>query len=293
MPWSAFGRVFVSAFCAALLLAAECRADPVTTACFDTSDRVRLCYTGNLQAEATAPLLVFIPGWTMPAAIWARQLAYFSGKYPWVAFDPRGQGRSAVPADGYTLERRVDDIEELLERFPGRPCVIVAWSLAVLEALAYVDRHGDRNLAGLVLVDSSIGEGPDAPPRNGENPFFAELRNDRAAALRDFVAAIFKTPVDPAMQAEVLASALRIDVEDSIRLLSYGKPRAYWREALYRTSKPVLYLATPPWREQAMLLRQKHPRATIRIFEDAGHALFWDAADRFNAEVDAFVQSMR
>ena len=43
------------------------------------------------------------------------------------------------------------------------PVLIVGWSLGVLDTLAYVHRHGDARLAGLVLVDNSVGEEP--PPR--------------------------------------------------------------------------------------------------------------------------------
>ena len=99
---------------------AESWTHSMKTFCFDTSDQVRLCYSEQLLTDTSTPLLVFIPGWTMPASLWEKQLAYFSGKYSLVAFDPRGQGASAAPNFGYTLERRVQDIKELLDRFPDR-----------------------------------------------------------------------------------------------------------------------------------------------------------------------------
>ena len=36
----------------------------------------------------------------------------------------------------------------------------MGWSLGVLDSLAYVSAHGDDRLAGLVLVDNSVGEEP-------------------------------------------------------------------------------------------------------------------------------------
>lgn len=258
-------------------------------ASFETSDGVRLCYSAHLLEEDARPLLVFIPGWTMPAAIWERQCAWFAGKASMVTFDPRGQGESATPTDGYGLGRRARDIAELLGCFPGRRIVLVAWSLAVLEALAYADAFGPASLAGLVLVDNSIGEGPDEPPASGENPFFAELRTQREATLRRFVDAIFRGSPPPALKRRILASALKTDVEDSIRLLSHGKPRAYWRETLYRLPLPILYLVTPRWADQAEQLAARHPQAAVRVFADAGHALFWDAADAFNRAVEDFL----
>lgn len=297
MAWPArFNGTRIAAVLLLRLLLSQAQAAdqavPVSPLCFDSSDRVRLCYAAHLLDDAPKPILVFIPGWTMPAALWEKQLAYFAGKYSVVAFDPRGQGASATPDYGYTLERRVADIKDLLDRFPGRSFVLIGWSLAVFETLAYADQYGASRLSGLVLVDNSIGEGPDGPPRTGTNPFFAELRTRREETLRDFAAAIFLTDPGEAVRDSVLDSALKTDVEDSIRLLSYPKPRAYWRDAVYRFARPVLYLVTPKWAEQADALTQKHPQARAEIFDRSGHALFWDEADRFNRTLQAFVDTL-
>lgn len=257
--------------------------------CFDTSDRVRLCYSVEMGIDASLPLLVFIPGWTMPAALWKRQLVFFAGRYPLIALDPRGQGESAVPAYGYTLERRAQDIKELLDRFPDRRFVLIGWSLAVLESLVYIRSYGDERLLGLVLVDNSIGEGSDAPPGAKENPFFAALRADRKTAVSNFVDLMFRHPPDAALRETILSSALKMPLEDSIRLLSQPRPRVFWREIIYRTSCPILYLVTPRWAGQARALAEKHSRAQAHVFEGSGHALFWDEAEHFNRVLDDFV----
>ena len=44
------------------------------------------------------------------------------------------------------------------------PVVVVGWSLGVLDTLAYVHTHGDALIAGLVLVDNSVGEEPAPVP---------------------------------------------------------------------------------------------------------------------------------
>lgn len=296
MVWAAFSRKIamaagVLASVAALTTDACAQASAMNSVCFDSSDKVRLCYSAHLLAEdAARPILVFIPGWTMPAAIWEKQLSYFSGKYSLVAFDPRGQGASAAPRVGYTLDRRVKDLKELLDRFPERRFILVGWSLAVLESLAFVDRYGDSRLRGLVLVDNSIGEGSPPPARNGgKNPFFEELRTQREETMAKFVAAMFRQDPGAEMRQVILASALKTEVEDSIRLLSYGKPRTYWKDAVYRTRLPIGYLVTPKWSVQAKALLQKHPNASVKIFEQSGHALFWDEADAFNRALDDFI----
>ena len=52
---------------------------------FRSSDGVRLHYTSNGKGE----VIVLVPGWTMPASIWAPQIEHFSQHYRVVAFDPR------------------------------------------------------------------------------------------------------------------------------------------------------------------------------------------------------------
>ncbi len=88
--------------CLKLLLAATLLLPGVAEAAdrfFTTSDGVRLHYTET--GPNFAQTLVFVPGWTMPAWIFQRQIDVFSRDYHVVALDPRGQGESEVPPTGY------------------------------------------------------------------------------------------------------------------------------------------------------------------------------------------------
>lgn len=252
---------------------------------------MRLSYRTHLSGELHAPLLVFIPGWTMPAAIWQQQLSHFAGKLPLAAFDPRGQGDSAVPSVGYSLERRAQDLREFLDCFPGRNCVLVAWSLAVFEVLAYIDLCGQDRLQGLVLVDNTLGETVAPPTAAGENPFFHALRADRDAAVEEFIDLMFHVSPPAEIRAMIRASMLKMNVEDSISLLSHGRPSAYWRTIVERITRPILYLVTSRWAAQAELLMKKHARIRAHVFENAGHALFWDEAQQFNHLLADFVRT--
>src|SRR3974390_2578151 len=82
------------------------------TASFVTSDGVRLSYR---ERGSGTPALVFVPGWTMPGSIWSPQLDHFSARHRTIVFYPRGQGGSDIPAEGYTPERRAQDIAELID----------------------------------------------------------------------------------------------------------------------------------------------------------------------------------
>lgn len=252
---------------------------------FLTSDKVRLHY---LEAGSpTAHTLVFVPGWTMPAWIWMPQIDAFSGRYHVIAFDPRGQGDSAVPRGGYGPERRGRDIGDLLRHLSTAPVTIVAWSLGVLDTLADIHISGDRGIAALVLVDNSVGEEP--PPVVHPAPAHPPPPVDHATYMRRFVAGMFRSHRSAAYLDRLTQSCLRTPEAASRRLLAYPVPRTYWREAVYAAKVPLLYVVRPRWQAQGETLLRNRPDTELSVFTDAGHALFVDEAARFNAILGRFL----
>jgi non-heme chloroperoxidase len=246
---------------------------------FRSSDGVRLHYMHNGSGR--------VLGWCMPARIFAPQISYFQQNFTVIAFDPRGQGQSAIPAQGYEPERRGRDIADLLDQLPPGRVVLAGWSLGVLDALSWLDMKGDSRLAGLVLIDNSVGEADPPPPRASN--FFSNLRTKRDHTMRGFVRSMYRTPQDDAYLDALTREAQRMPVEASIKLLSYPRPREFWRQALYSSRRPVFYAVTPRLRTQAEAVAARHPAPSVSIYEDAGHALFVDRPDRFNAELLQFL----
>ena len=279
---------FAKALLLALALAAPAlQAAPVSaqihSTSFVTSDGVRLHVLEAGQGTPDQPVVAFVPGWTMPASLWRGQLSALGARFRVVALDPRGQGMSEIPAGGYSIDRRSDDIREFVARYPR--VVLVGWSLGALEALHYVHRNGEGRLAGLVLVDSSVGEEPASPAGGG---FQAELRRDRRAAVDAFVRAIFRMPQPEAELAALTESALRMPVEDSISLFPSSLPREHWRGIARGFTKPLLYVVTPQFAAQADNLKKQRPATRVEVFANAGHALFVDEPGRFAALLSAF-----
>lgn len=268
--------------CAFLLLAAtRAQAAPRQVAVqgdyFVTSDHVRLHY---LQAGPPgAHVLVFVPGWTMPAWIWTPQIAFFARAYRVIAFDPRGQGDSEIPPWGYNQTRRGQDIAELIDHLHAGPVVVIGWSLGVLDTLAYVHTSGDARIAGLVLVDNSVGEEP--PPHPGP-PHRYRAPPSHAVAMRWFVRGMFRHRPSAAYLNRLTDATLRMPEADARALLAYPVPRSYWRQAIFSTRKPVLYIVRPGFAAQAANLQRDRPDTETAVFRDAGHALFVDDAARFN-----------
>jgi non-heme chloroperoxidase len=259
-----------------------------------TSDRVRLNVLEAAPAtsnapDAARPVIVLVPGWCMPASIWQPQLLALGRQFRTIALDPRGQGDSEVPGSGYDADRRAGDLQELLAaQVPGSGALLVGWSLGGLDALQFVHRFGSGGLAGMVLVDNSVGEPPAPKPSN----FISQLRSDRSGALDHFVRAMFARPQPEDFIESIKQSALRMPLADAIALLSYPLPREHWRDIARRFDKPLCYCVTTRYLEQARNLQKERPATRVEWFEKAGHALFIDEPDRFNRIVGEFAGAL-
>ncbi len=253
---------------------------------FQTSDGVFLSAieSGNADAALTIAL---IPGWCMPAWLWQPQIDALSARYRVAALDPRGQGESDVPASGYHFERRAADIHEFL--LPYQNVLLAGWSLGALEVLEYAHRYGESKLAGMALVDSSVGELP-APPPGGT--FLQSLREDRDKTLDGFVREMVAKPRPEAEFTALLQDVKRMSLENSIALLSSGIPREHWKACAHTFKKPLLYVVTPQFEGQARNLEKNRPGTRIEVFSDAGHALFMDEPQRFNRLMTDFAETL-
>jgi non-heme chloroperoxidase len=263
----------------------------ITSASFVTSDGVRLhvleaCPPGA-EPGPHFPVIAFVPGWSMPAAIWREQLLGLGAVRCVAALDPRGQGSSDIASGGYTIARRAEDLREFTARYPR--VVLVGWSLGALEALEYVHRHGAAALDALVLVDASVGEDPQ--PLSGGG-FFEALKRDRRAAVEDFVRASFRTPRTPVEIAALTDAALRMPLEASLSLFPRSRPREHWRGVVRSFPKPLLYVVSAQFAGQAQALKEQRPATQVALFEQAGHALFADEPGKFNSLLERFIKDI-
>ena len=80
---------------------AQSSASQITRLALVTSDGVTLSVleSGQVHAKKSQLKIALIPGWSMPATIWQKQLEQFGQRYHTLALDPRGQGESQVPID--------------------------------------------------------------------------------------------------------------------------------------------------------------------------------------------------
>ncbi len=103
------------------------------------------------RAGSGEPELLFVPGWCSPTTFFAPQFEHFAATHAVTAFDPRGCGQSAVPADGYDIPSFADDVAWLCAEIGISHPVVVGHSLGAMVAIELAARHPSVPLA--VIAD--------------------------------------------------------------------------------------------------------------------------------------------
>ena len=254
---------------------------------FTTSDGVRLHYL----IGGSGQIVLFIPGWTMPAEIWQRQIEHFSPDYCVVALDPRSQGSSDKPEEGNYPARRAQDYKELIDHL-GSPVVLVAWSIAVYEAMTYVEIFGTHQWKGLVLVDIMLHDPSIPEDRARRYEFLHSLQADRKQFAATFIRSMYRRPQPEKYLEGIIAASLHTPTNSSVALLAELAVKNDIRPALTKIKIPVLAAMTPRNRLAAELVTAMVPDSQAEIFENAGHCLFVDEADRFNSLLKGFLEKL-
>src|SRR5271157_4850769 len=248
----------------------------------------------SLEKQRKVPAILFVPGWTMPAWVWQKQIDYFSSDYRVIAMDPRSQGESSQTSDGLYPAARARDIRAVIEKLELAPVVLVGWSMGVTEIAAYLNQFGSQDLAAIVLVDGYAGG---LHPGEAESTlhFLNFILVDRHKALTEFMSNVmFKKP-QPAEYIARLVKASDVTPTDAAVALLIGMYGTDYKAALLKNTKPVLICAADAsiFASQLEDLHKQLPSARYEVFAGDGHTLFVDDPDKFNGLLEDFLVDLR
>ncbi len=256
---------------------------------FKTSDGVRIHY---LEAGSGRPI-VFVPGWTMPAWIWQKQIDEFSKKYHVVAVDPRSQGESDKPPYGHLPETRARDYEELVDHLGLKQPVLVGWSMGCGELLKYVEQFGTDNVSGLVLVDGFIPDKPSPEMFAAMSGWMNLLQQDRQKQADGFVRSMYRKPQPEDYLKRVVDASMQVPADTAVVLIYNMIAVKDFSGAFARMNRPMLFTYQPDTQPTADLLKSKlGDKVRLERFDGDGHALFVDDPEKFNRLLEDFLQSL-
>jgi microsomal epoxide hydrolase len=276
-------------FLSCILIVASCAnaAARARSATFRTSDGASLHY---LDA-GTGAAIVLIPGWTMAAEIFEPQINELSTRFRVIALDPRSQGDSEKTADGNTLERHAQDIQELLDHLELHSVVLLGWSNGVPDVLTYVEQKGTANLRGVVLVDGFL-KLSDPQMQKAMTGMLKMFQADRSKFTDRFVRSMYTSKQTEEYILHVKEESLKTPTNTAVVEVFNILSRGDFTPILAKVDKPVLYICEPQLESQGTLLQASLPKARVEVFKNAGHALFVDDAEHFNKVLGEFVDSL-
>jgi len=265
---------------------------------FATSDGTEIHY---LEA-GSGPLIVFVPGWTLPATSWSAQLDGFADHYHVVAMDPRAHGASSKPMDGMHVARLAADLGELIDHLDAGPAIVAGHSHGAFQAMTYLMQSGTTKAAALIIVDMTLGtEVPIEeahPNRNGWRSWITGLQgSDRREWTRQWTAAMLRDDYPAQDHERLVDGIMQIPTVHAVTILSNTMlhDRRDYRPVLASLDIPVFFIGSDlGWAHRAAetIKALRSDAGTINL-DDTSHLLFIDHPDRFNAALQGFLATLR
>ncbi len=281
-----------------ILAMAQGPAASVKDAYFVTKDSTKIHYLDSGK-NTSAPALVLIPGWRLPAGIWEAQIQYFSKSRRVIAIDSRSQGDSTKTTEGNTPEVRAADLQELMTKLGLTQVVLVGWSQGAQDVAAYVGQFGEGKLAGLVLVDSPVSAGPaevELRPEfiKQELGMIATFAAHPKEYSEGMAAAIFKKPHDAGFIERLVKDMMKTPASTAQAMLVMDMFAVDRRPILDKISKPTLIVAAAdsPLFEAEKEMGAHIANSKFVAMEGVGHALFVDDPVKFDEVLEQFLDGL-
>jgi pimeloyl-ACP methyl ester carboxylesterase len=252
------------------------------------------------EIHGEGPNLVLIEGLGYHTWMWYRQVPAFAPRFRTLIYDNRGVGRSDKPPGPYTHEQNADDLAGLLDHLGWERAHILGVSMGGFIAQELALKY-PRRVDKLVLAATAFG-GPNMvplPPAAVKaltpNPSLAP-----EAKIRSAMPIAFSTPEWPRQHPEEFEQIVRWRLEypqppEAAMAQAMAGLTFNTEERLKEIAAPTLIIAgtrdnvVPP--RNAELLAAAIPGACLDLIDGAGHVLNIEHAERFNADVIAFLES--
>jgi len=269
---------------------------------FETSDGARLYY----EDRGSGRPIVLLHGWLCSSAFWRLNAEILGREFRVVTPDFRGHGNSSKILSGHTVDRYAEDVRELAEDLGLDGAVLVGWSLASSVVLAYWRKYArDPRLAALGIVDGAVA------PMNPAEWNSHALRGFNYEAMAGVVGSLAADPAGFASSFvdNMFRGGKAPEEERRLLVREVRKTPPWIGSAIYSDFatddlSPALSTVTVPsfvfaadsnvYKRGAFMGRHyaELMGGKFLAFEDAGHALFIERPEVFNAELAAFVRGL-
>jgi pimeloyl-ACP methyl ester carboxylesterase len=248
------------------------------------------------QKKGEGPTLVLLHGWPLDGREWRRQIDGLSDEFTVVAWDALGSGRSSDPPETFRLHDWADCLAAFIEALElGRPHVAgLSWGGGL--ALELHRRH-PTVLRTLILASAHAGWAGSLPPEVVEQRLQLMLRNSELPPDQ-WAPALIETLVTKKATADMvdeLSSMITEFHPAATRVAMRAFAEADLRDVLPRIDVPTLLLCgEEDMRAPRHVWEALHSGirgSKLVLIPGVGHVIDIEAAERFNAEVRAFLRT--
>ena len=252
------------------------------------NDGVRLHY----EESGAGRHVILIHGGGLSNAWWQRNFPVLARRFHVIAPDTRGCGRSDKPAWGHRTARYAKDVRDIIEALDLHDVTLVGWSIGTRTTYSYLELFGSDRLRGAVLVDETVHITLHDPPRPGKPQQPGESDHDfNERWVADMFSPENFDPLTEDEKAWMIES--RADTPGS-QTLGDDYLAQDWRPLCPAIDLPVLITTgRHAGAYMGCVYAAEHiPGARLEVFENSGHALFYEEAEKFNSVVADFIGNL-
>ncbi|HEX2064315.1 MAG TPA: alpha/beta hydrolase [Acidimicrobiales bacterium] len=251
----------------------------------------------GFRRAGEGPPLVLLHGGMGDSRGWPDQLRDLSEEYGVVAWDAPGCGSSSDPPETFGLPDYADSLAGFVDALDlGRPHVL-GHSFGSGLALEFYRRHPGLPRS-LILAGPYAGWAGSLPAEEVEKRLRLALETAELLPGRfdpRSIPGLF-SDVMPADKRELLALVMSDARPAGTRVMAQAFAEADLRDVLPRIEVPTLLLCGEADERSPLTVgRALHaaiPGSTLVVLPGVGHESFFEAPERFNAEVRSFLRSV-
>jgi non-heme chloroperoxidase len=267
-----------------------------------TKDGTRIFY----KDWGSGQPILFSHGWPLSGDAWDGQMLFFGQQgYRVVAHDRRSHGRSDQTWDGNHMDQYADDLAELIEKLDLRNIIMIGHSTGGGEVAHYIGRHGSDRVAKVVLVGAvpplmlKTEVNPEGTPIEVFDGIRKNTGGDRSQFFKDLTIPFYGFNRDGAKVNEGLRESFWLQGMMGGIKGEYDCVREFsevdYTEDLKKIDKPTLVIhgdddQIVPIKASAEKTAKIVKGAQLKVYPGGPHGLAQTEADKFNADVLAFIQ---
>jgi non-heme chloroperoxidase len=128
----------------------------------------------------------------------------------------------------------------------------------------------------------------------GMSGWMNQLQQDRQKQADAFVRSMYKKTQPEAYYKRVVDASMQVPADTAALLIYNMIAVPDFSSAIAKVNRPLLYAYQPQTQMTADVLKVKlGDNVRFEKFDDAGHALFVDDADRFNGVIEKFMEGLK